>query len=451
MLKLLLLTLSPALPLFTAKTPPASEDTTAAEKGPPALVYVTTKDGAQVSPGKVNIVLEFDRPMDARSMSWVPLDDVAFPPHEQAPHWVHGRVCSFVAELEPGVEYGFGLNTGGQTGFVDLDGTPLPAIEIRFTAATEALGPENLAVQEAAAAVLMQYMRDDYAFRAQRDVDWAAWEQETRQALAATRDVAPFIEVAKQQLAQLQDLHIRVGRQDKLQPTYVPKASLNRHPTRLLAQLEAPTTHSRDVMTARSGELGYLYVGALFNGDEGEDEKGNPKPDLEREALEAALKALKGSAGVVVDLRAAMGGDMALAELIGSHFVSEPVTWGMLLPTGGEASPLVLEPARPTIDGPVAVLQSGRNMDESERLLMMLRQAPVTRSFGETSFGSIAEPELLDLSNNVHVALPTRATLTPEMGVVEGVGLVPDEPVAWTQSGPDPVLAAALEWLKSQG
>ena len=109
----------------------------------------------------------------------------------------------------------------------------------------------------------------------------------------------------------------------------------------------------------------------------------------------------------------------------------------------------------PTIPGPrirckkVAVLMGKRNMSSCESFLLMMKQVPNCKLFGETSRGSSGNPKHWRLSNGVTVRLPTWWAMNAEGKNIEGVGVHPDVPISpndFTEE--DKVLEASLSWLR---
>jgi hypothetical protein len=87
-----------------------------------------------------------------------------------------------------------------------------------------------------------------------------------------------------------------------------------------------------------------------------------------------------------------------------------------------------------------------------ESFILMMKQAPHTRTFGGTTCGSSGNPKPVEIAPGVVVRLPSWKDLLPDGTLLEGRGIGRDESVEVTPQqlrGSDPILDAALKWLRS--
>jgi C-terminal processing protease CtpA/Prc len=99
--------------------------------------------------------------------------------------------------------------------------------------------------------------------------------------------------------------------------------------------------------------------------------------------------------------------------------------------------------------GKVAILIGGTVMSSAESFVLMLRAAPRSRTFGETTAGSSGNPQPVDLGNGVKVFVPSWRCLLPDGTLLEGRGVIPDEAVPLgADASKDDVLEAAVKWLR---
>ena len=124
--------LLPLLSILPAVLLPA-----APAQDPPRIVSSIPSPGAKdVPPGLGRIVVIFDRDMDTRSFSLVPLQGRAIPPLAGAPRFLDARTLSVsLKELKPGVTYGLGFNSPTRKGFRSKEGVPLAPWALEFTTA----------------------------------------------------------------------------------------------------------------------------------------------------------------------------------------------------------------------------------------------------------------------------------------------------------------------------
>jgi carboxyl-terminal processing protease len=177
--------------------------------------------------------------------------------------------------------------------------------------------------------------------------------------------------------------------------------------------------------------------------------------------LDRAVDGLRGTAGIVVDLRGNPGGLGAMAPGFAGHFVDRRDTLGTML-TRRDVMHLVINPRRVSPDarpvnvfaGPVAVLVDERTASTSEFFAGGMQALGRARVFGVPSSGQ-ALPSLMPRLPNGDVLLHAIADFVgPDGGRWEGGGVVPDEPAPPTRAGllagRDPALDAAVEWIARQ-
>ena len=197
--------------------------------------------------------------------------------------------------------------------------------------------------------------------------------------------------------------------------------------------------------------FGYILIKSWDNGD--------------KEALEqgyAALEKLAGCKGLIVDVRFNAGGSETLAGDFAGCFVDKSVVYAKHVyrdtnaPGGfGKACERVLNPSggRPKYRGKVAVLSGRYVMSSCEAFLLMMKTLPACKVVGEASYGSSGNPRSYELPNGITVSLSSWQAMLPDGRVFEGQGIEPDIPVkteADDFKGGDPVLEAALEWLRKK-
>jgi carboxyl-terminal processing protease len=156
--------------------------------------------------------------------------------------------------------------------------------------------------------------------------------------------------------------------------------------------------------------------------------------------------------GIVIDLRGNTGGlgDM-IAGMAGWFIATKGVTLGTMVTRSGSLR-LAVVPRPAPFAGPVAVLIDELSMSASEVLAQGLRDAGRARVFGRRSAGAVLASTVEKLPNGDGFQYPTARFEFPSGTVVEGAGVVPDEPVHPTRetllSGRDAVLDAAVQWIR---
>ena len=159
--------------------------------------------------------------------------------------------------------------------------------------------------------------------------------------------------------------------------------------------------------------------------------------------------------GLVIDLRGNPGGLGAMAMGMAGFLVDKV---GQRLGTmymRGATLNFVINPRRPSFAGPVAVLMDAESASTSEIFAGGLKDLGRARVFGTRS-AAAALPSLIERLPNGDGFQHAIANYISEGGQsLEGLGVAPDMEVKLTReallAGRDPVLDAALQWIKKKG
>jgi len=162
----------------------------------------------------------------------------------------------------------------------------------------------------------------------------------------------------------------------------------------------------------------------------------------------------------VIDLRGNPGGVLTMIMGLAGHFMDAPVTLGVIKTRDSELN-LVSNPRRVSADGKsavmpfsgrLAVLVDGGSYSASEIFSAGMQSVKRARVFGTRTAGG-ALPAVLERLPGGDVLQYAIGDFTTAAGDrVEGRGVIPDETVTPTRAdllaGRDPVLEAALRWIK---
>ncbi len=176
--------------------------------------------------------------------------------------------------------------------------------------------------------------------------------------------------------------------------------------------------------------------------------------------LDSAVDRFRDGVGIVIDLRGNPGGVLTMIMGLAGHFLDAPVTLGVIKTRDSELN-LVSNPRRVSADGksPVtpfggrlAVLVDGGSYSASEIFSAGMQSVKRARVFGTRTAGG-ALPAVLERLPGGDVLQYAIGDFTTAQGDrVEGHGVIPDVTVAPTRAdllaGRDPVLEAALDWIK---
>jgi len=189
------------------------------------------------------------------------------------------------------------------------------------------------------------------------------------------------------------------------------------------------------------GNVGYLSFNAFLDA-----------PRVMRE-FTAAIDRFRDADGLVIDLRGNMGGLMMLTMGMCGWFIEEPVDLGKMQLRGTTLN-LKLNPRSPRYDKPVAVLIDEVSISAAEVMAGGMQDAGTARLFGQRTAGLVLPSNVVRLANGdgLQYAMSDYQSLSGRTLEIDGV--TPDVEVprdrAALQSGADPVLAAAVEWIRQQ-
>lgn len=177
--------------------------------------------------------------------------------------------------------------------------------------------------------------------------------------------------------------------------------------------------------------------------------------------VDAAVDTFRQYDGIVVDLRGNRGGAGGMVMGVAGHFLSGRSSLGDFrsrrMTLHMRANPRLVNARGERVEpfaGPVAVLVDETTGSASEVFAGGMQSIGRVRVFGNTSIGGVL-PAVFDRLPNGDVLYHAIADFVTADGVVlEGRGVIPDEPVPLRRAdllaGRDPVLEAALAWIDTQ-
>ncbi len=275
-------------------------------------------------------------------------------------------------------------------------------------------------------------------------LDWNAVRDELRPKVASARTDDEARAVMRQMLARLKLSHFEIYEADKkIEPTpgtgFVPALAS----TEVIERVQfgnLPELPLRCHSEMLKSNVQYFYVSFFIN---------PPKVlGLFRKAIEQARDA----DGFILDLRHNPGGIGGMAMGIGNAFITKPnQKLGEMIQremTFGFA----LNPQATPYTKPLAILIDEGSASTSEILAGGLQDVGRARIFGTRSAG-MALPSLIDqLPNGDTFQYAVANYISAGGQTLEGHGVIPDEAVEYKPpySAPDPVIAAAVKWIKTQ-
>ncbi|HEX8433146.1 MAG TPA: S41 family peptidase [Longimicrobium sp.] len=177
--------------------------------------------------------------------------------------------------------------------------------------------------------------------------------------------------------------------------------------------------------------------------------------------IDSAVHELRGSDGIVIDMRGNFGGVAAMVMGVAGHFTERADTLGTMINRAGRLQ-FVANPRRSTrageavrpFAGPVAILTDALSISTAEIFAGGLQKLGRARVFGAPSAGQ-ALPALATRLPNGDVIMHAFADFHGPGGYrLEGPGVIPDAPTPLTRAallaGQDPALDAAVRWIAEQ-
>lgn len=160
------------------------------------------------------------------------------------------------------------------------------------------------------------------------------------------------------------------------------------------------------------------------------------------------------SRGLIIDLRGNIGGLLIMTQGMSGWFVEEPTSLGRMTM---KSTPLQLNvnPRRPMFKPPVAVLIDECSISAAEIYAGGLLDIQAARIFGGRSAGLVLPSSFTRLPNGDGFLYAMADYQSSSGRILEGLGVEPQEKITLTRESlfqdPDPVLSAAIQWIKTKG
>jgi len=188
----------------------------------------------------------------------------------------------------------------------------------------------------------------------------------------------------------------------------------------------APTV-ALQMSTSPTGKVATIRIRAFRSGT------GEQVRRLLEEARLAAGP--RGLAGLILDVRSNPGGEVEEALIVADLFVGQ----GLLTRTRGRGGKILREElaheAGTDLRTPVIVLQDRHSASAAELLAAALQDNGRAKVAGEKSFGKGTVQKVVGLEDGSVLAFTIARYFSPKDRVIDGVGVIPDHPLAVT--GPE--------------
>lgn len=416
----------------------------------PKVISLKPANGAtDVDPNTSELIVRFDQDMSTGGFS-VCGGGPAFPKLRGKPVWRDKRTLVLHVTLEADHTYQMSINCPAALNCRSTDGTPVAPTPWSFTTSAERSPEDQKTLNERSYDELIEALKNDYSYLDRTGTDWKARFAKHRDKIIAAKSTSEWADRIAKLLRPAKDPHLwmKVGGAGKA--TYQRKYQGNFRLESVEEKLGKLTKHDDALYSARTDDdIGYLLIGS-WSGDR----------DERVAAIETVLTSLADTKALIVDVRPNGGGDELMAKAIGQWFVKGKAVYSKNAYRDATADGGFGQVFDRVIEGNdepkvykkrVAVLMGPANLSSCESFLLMMKQGPRVKCFGDTTGGSSGNPKLHALPNGVEMYIPSWKDMLPDGTVLEGRGVEPDVRVESKMSdfeSGDPVLAAALKALR---
>jgi RNA polymerase sigma-70 factor (ECF subfamily) len=437
------------------------------ETAPPVVLKTIPAAGsADVDPGLTEIQVTFSKPMRDGSWSWCNLGEESFPESAGKIHYLpDGRTCVMPVKLAPGRFYATWLNTERFRNFKDRDGQPAVPYLLTFHTTGAEIGSEirreapvelrpvpppiTTATADQAFDQLWKAFDTDYAmFVLRPEVNWSKLRDEYRPRAVAAKSAPELANVCADMLKQLRDLHIWMTVAGANVPVFNRPRSSNSNPSAhrvILGNLQNTGPNVKWAVTP--DKIGYLGISAWNN-------------DQVPRQCQQALEEMRGTRGLIVDVRLNGGGSEDLARIVAGRFLTNSFIYSFSQFRNGpshtnltEKLARAVEPCGPwRYNRPVVLLIGQKCMSSNESFVGMMTGDPDLTTMGDHTCGSSGNPRMVQLPLDITVSVPRWIDYLPDGTPLDERGFQPQiqftpEPGAF-EGDRDDLLKAALERLR---
>ena len=292
--------------------------------------------------------------------------------------------------------------------------------------------------------ILVDEMDRNYSHFEFKQLDWAAVVEKFRPRAEKAKSRDEFVSVLRAMLGSLQDIHTWIAVDGQQLPTYRARPVPAPDFTLIDRDLQDRRTIGKWGVVGRTAEgWGYVRITSLIEID---------PPELV--SMLAAIEQLFDAPGMIVDLRANVGGAESVGQQIASLFADASYIYARQRVRNGpahsdfvETEPRRIGPRQGSIySRPVACLVGPGAISSAEGMALMMKSLPHCTLFGQPTRGASGNPAPVVLPNGVDVYFSRWVSLEADGTPIEGRGVAPDV-VVESVRGRDAVWEQAKQWL----
>jgi len=279
------------------------------------------------------------------------------------------------------------------------------------------------------------------------DVDWDKLREQWRPKALACQTSDEFAATCAEMLKPLRDLHVSLSLAGTDIPVFNRPRAANSNPPahkKILGDLHVAGRLQWAVTADKIGFVG------IYGWDDGSVPK----------QFDDALKQMRDTKGLIVDVRWNGGGDERLAQQVAGRFLQKEVIYGYDQFRDGlertnltKRFPRKAAPLGPwRYEKPVILLIGQKCMSSGESFVGMMMGAPNVTTMGDHTCGSSGNPQLVELPLEMTVGVPRWIDYLPDGTPLDERGFTPQIPFTPAPDGlsgsRDDLLSAALERLR---
>jgi hypothetical protein len=289
----------------------------------------------------------------------------------------------------------------------------------------------------------------EYAYFVHKQIDWNAMKATYRPMALAAGDQAAFIEVIRQMLANLHDLHVVIrDPSGRTAPTYQPQRFINWD----RATWERYIARAGWASWSSTSGVGVLDDVPYFTFGQWSS------ASLSASTFDTALERFRGAPLMIVDVRMNGGGDESIARDFAGRFIPRSVTAGYARFRNGPLHTDFGPIQRRTYEsrgswqfgGRVLLLIGRMCASSNESFIEAMRQLPNVTLAGDRTIGASGNPGTFPLANGWSYTISRWVDYTADNRVLEDNGIAPAVPVVATSADFAQFRDPVLDWALAQ-
>jgi peptidase S41-like protein/tricorn protease-like protein len=290
-----------------------------------------------------------------------------------------------------------------------------------------------------------------YSYFAYKAINWDSLRDVYRPAAEAAKSQDELVEILKQMVAPLRDVHVNFRTPaGVVQSSFQPATPTNWNSEVWFQATKSCSFHELKPnlgACTMGGGIGYVAIGSW-----------DPSA-FTTSFLDVVIDQFRGAPGIILDVRPNGGGDDALALALAGRFARRRTTIGYVRfrdgPQHDDFGEEIAREVRPRgafqFTQPVVVLAGRGVYSSSETFIAAMRELPNVVILGDTTGGGSGNPRTFALGDGWTCSVSRWIEWTADRRVIEWNGIPPDVFVAWDSAAvnhhSDPVLEAARALL----